>query len=235
MPCLSATLTKAVFVHLCICVFVNLHVKHSETLILRSSHHCIFINIAHDMSICIFTEAVFVYLCIFVFVYLRICEFAHQTLRNINFEILIPLHFHKYSTCHVYLHLYQSCICVFLYFCICVFVNLHIRYSGTLILRSSYHCIFINIAHAMSICIMPWNKSKVRKWEILLHEEELMLWENCQSTSLGSIVFKSAKQSGLFAQISYLSMGKPSKTFGKPHTKKNKSATKISWISTMCH
>ena len=93
MPCLSASLPK---LYLCICVFVNLHVRHPGTLILRSTYHCIFLNIAHAMSICIFTEA--------VFVYLGICEFAHQILRNIDFEILVPLHFHKYSTCHVHLH-----------------------------------------------------------------------------------------------------------------------------------
>ena len=42
---------------------------------------------------------------------------------------------------------------VFAYFCICVFVYvyLQVRHPGTLFLRSSYHCLFKNIAHVMSI------------------------------------------------------------------------------------
>ena len=89
-----------------------------------------------------------------------ICVSVHQTPRNMDFETLVPVPFHKYSTCHVYLQL-----CPKLYLCICVFVfvYLHVMHSRTLILRSWHHCIFIIIAHAMSICIMPWNKSKVRK------------------------------------------------------------------------
>ena len=35
--------------------------------------------------------------------------------------------------------------------CICVFVYLHVRHSGTLFLRSSYHYLFKNISHVRSI------------------------------------------------------------------------------------
>ena len=43
---------------------------------------------------------------------------------------------------------------VFAYLCICVFVfvYLQVRHPGTLFLRSSYHYLFKNIAHVMSIC-----------------------------------------------------------------------------------
>ena len=44
---------------------------------------------------------------------------------------------------------------VFAYLCICicvyVFVYLQVRHPGTLFLRSSYHYLFENIAHVMSI------------------------------------------------------------------------------------
>ena len=43
---------------------------------------------------------------------------------------------------------------VFAYLCICVFVfvYLQVRHQGPLFLRSSYHYLFKNIAHVMSIC-----------------------------------------------------------------------------------
>ena len=46
---LFATLTEAVFVYLCICVFAfgYLHIRHLGTLFLRSSYHYLFKNIAH--------------------------------------------------------------------------------------------------------------------------------------------------------------------------------------------
>ena len=70
----------SVYLYLCICVFVfvYLKVRHPGTLFFRSSHHYLFKNIAHVMSICNFDQCcicVFVYLCIcmcvFVFVYLK--------------------------------------------------------------------------------------------------------------------------------------------------------------------
>ena len=66
-----------------------------------------------------------------------------------------------YSRCHAYLQLSPNlyfcmflCVCVFVYLCICVFVfvYLQVRHPGTLFLRSSYHYLFKNIAHVMSIC-----------------------------------------------------------------------------------
>merc|ERR1711963_941594 len=43
---------------------------------------------------------------------------------------------------------------VFMYLgtCVFVFVYLQVRHQGTLFLRSSYHYLFKNIAHVMSIC-----------------------------------------------------------------------------------
>ena len=47
----------------------------------------------------------------------------------------------------------ENCIFVFVYLCICVFVFVYfdVRHLGTLFLRSSYHYLFKNIAHVMSI------------------------------------------------------------------------------------
>ena len=80
---LSATLTEAVFVYLCICVvvFVYLHVRHLVTLFLRSSYHCLFKNIAHVRSICKFDPN-----CIRVFVYLCTWEHCFWGPRNISFS-----------------------------------------------------------------------------------------------------------------------------------------------------
>ena len=90
-----------------------------------------------------------VYLQLWPMLYLHICVFASQTPRNIDFEVLLQLPFQKYSTCYVYLQLWPM-----LYLCICVFVfvYLQVRHPGTLFLRSSYHYLFKNIAHVMSIC-----------------------------------------------------------------------------------
>merc|ERR1711963_93991 len=71
---------------------------------------------------------------------------------NIVSEVLLPLPFSKI--------LHMSCLsatltnAVFAYLCICVFVfvYLQVRHPGTMFLRSSYHYLFKNIAHVMSIC-----------------------------------------------------------------------------------
>ena len=123
-----------------------LYFIHSGTLFLRSSYHYLLKNIAHVMSICNFDQC-----CIYVFGYLCICVcvFASQTPRNIVSEVLLPLPFKKYGTCHVYLQLWPM---LYLRICVFVFEYLQVRHPGTLFLRSSYHYLFKNIAHVMSIC-----------------------------------------------------------------------------------
>ena len=85
------------YLHVCVFVFVYLRVRHSGTLILRSSYHYLLKNIAYVGPICNFDPNC---ICVFVLVYLWICGFvcAHQTLGNINFEMLVPLPFQRYST-----------------------------------------------------------------------------------------------------------------------------------------
>ena len=79
-----------------------------------------------------------------------VCVFSHvfvlHTLRNL--EVLVPLPSRKYSTCNVYLQLWPM---LYLHICVFVFVYLQVRHQGPLFLRSSYHYLFKNIAHVMSI------------------------------------------------------------------------------------
>merc|ERR1711963_1272227 len=97
------------------------------------------------------TNAVFAYLCIcvFVFVYLQVRHPGTSFLRSSN-HCLFKNIAHVMSI----RNFDQCCICVFVYLRICVFVfvYLQVRHPGTLFLKSSYHYLFKNIAHVMSIC-----------------------------------------------------------------------------------
>jgi len=97
-----------------------------------SSYHFLSENIAYVGHICNFDQSS---ICVFVF--------ACQTNRNFVFEVLVPLPFQKYFEYFWILwrkKLYSR-ICVF------AFMYLHIRHSGTLFLRSSYHYLFKNITY----------------------------------------------------------------------------------------
>ena len=91
------------------------------------------------------TKVEFVYLCLCIFTCIFV--FVLHTLGNL--EVLVPLPSKKYSTCHVSLQLWPM---LYLRICVFVFVYLQVRHPGTLFLRSSYHYLFKNIAHVMSIC-----------------------------------------------------------------------------------
>ena len=118
-------------------VYLYLHVRQLGTLFLMSSYHFLSENIAYVGHICNFDQSS---ICVFVF--------ACQTNRNFVFEVLVPLPFQKYFEYFWILwrkKLYSR-ICVF------AFMYLHIRHSGTLFLRSSYHYLFKNITYVRHIC-----------------------------------------------------------------------------------
>ena len=124
---LSGTLSYAVFVHLCICIFVFALLAHGNIIfdILEQSSFqkyttCwVFLALCHMLYLCI---------CVFLYLYFCICIFVFALLThgNIIFDILEQSSFQKYTTCWVFLalcHMLYLCICVFVYLCICIWVG----------------------------------------------------------------------------------------------------------------
>ena len=117
---LSGTSPYAVFVYLCICIFVFVRPTHGNMIfdILEQSSFqkyttCwVFLALRHMLYLCI---CVFVYLCICIFVFVRLTHV------NIIFDTSEQSSFQKYTTCWVFLAL-----CNMLYLCICVFVFVYL-------------------------------------------------------------------------------------------------------------
>ena len=119
---LSGTLSYAVFVYLCICIFVYALLTHGNVIfdILELSSFqkyttWVFLALCHMLYLCI---CVFVYLCICIFV------FALLTHGNIIFDILEQSSFLKHTTCWVFLALCHMLYLCIVCLCICVFVFL---------------------------------------------------------------------------------------------------------------
>ena len=119
---LSGTLSNAVFVYLCICIFVFARLTHGniifETLEQSSFQKyttCwVFLALHHMLYLCI---------CVYC---ICICVLVRWTHGNVIFDILEQSSFQKYTTWWVFLalcHMLHLCVCVFvyLYFCICAF------------------------------------------------------------------------------------------------------------------
>ena len=116
---LSDTLSYAVFVYLCLCIFVFACLTHGNVIfdILEQSSFqkyatCwVFLALRHMLYLCICVFCI----CIFVF--------ACLTHGNMIFVILAQPPLQKYTTCWVFLtlrHMLYLCI-LYLYFCICMF------------------------------------------------------------------------------------------------------------------
>ena len=116
---LSGTLSYAVFVYLCICIYVFAHLTHGSIIFYMSDlNNPLFKNIPHVGS---FWHFVICSICVFVYFCICICVFACLTHGNIIFDILEQSSFQKYTTYWFFLAL-----CDLLYLCICVFVFLYL-------------------------------------------------------------------------------------------------------------
>ena len=111
---LSGTLSYAVFVYLCICIFVFACLTHVN-IIFDTSEQSLFSKIYHILAL-----LNMLYLCIFVFVFF---VFARLTHVNIIFDASEQSSLQKYTTSWVFMalcHMPYLCICVFVYLCICI-------------------------------------------------------------------------------------------------------------------
>ena len=235
MTCLSQLCPK---LYLCICVFVfvYLHARHPGTLILRPSYQYLFINIAHAMSICNFARScicVFVYLCIcicvFVFMYLRIWHMGVSFLIPLNNPLFknIP---HVGSFWHFVIC--STCVFVYLYLCICICVfarhalkNIDFEILAPLHFHNYSTC-HVHLHHALKQIQSKEIRNPIA-WGGAVALRKLPF----DFPGLNSVQICKTKPAVCSNIIS--EYREPSKTFGRPHTKKNKPAAEISWISIM--
>ena len=120
----SGTLSYAVFVYLCVCVFGYLYLRFWQMGISfwTSLNNPLFRNIPHggffwQFVICCICVFVCLCICVFVFLYLRFWHIGISFLTSLNNPLFknIP---HGGS----FWHFVICCICVFVCLCICVFV-----------------------------------------------------------------------------------------------------------------
>ena len=166
---LSGTLSYAVFVYLCICIYVFAHLTHGSIIfdtLEQSSFQkyttCwVFLALCHMPYLCI---------CVIGFLYLRVW--------HVWISFLIPLNNPLFKNIpHVgsIWHFVICCICVFVYLCICIFVFVRLTHVNIIFDTSEQFSfqkyttcwVFLALHHMLYLCIIMWHFNGNISFDIL--------------------------------------------------------------------